>query len=333
MMHVVVRSAVNMKQANRGKMSIQYVSLLKDAMSLCFIRIIVHRSSKHSITMLLSRSSHYALACLACKMFGAPTPQRAAPKEHSSPTLMRLSSPPASNSSAAVAGVGAQARRQSNSTASPQGNRAAVTLTAAQRSVIRAVQAGTSLFFTGPAGSGKSVLLRELIRRLPSATTAVTASTGIAACNIGGITLHSWAGLGKSGLDLPAVEVAATIKRRREVFGRWMNTRVLIVDEISMVDGDMLDQLNAVAKAVRSSSAPFGGLQLVLVGDFYQLPPVSSRGEKKPFAFQSKAWKACVQQSIQLTEVFRQADSTFVDLLNEARIGQVRPPPPSNTLL
>jgi len=196
-------------------------------------------------------------------------------------------------------------------------------LTPAQHSVIRAVKAGTSLFFTGPAGSGKSVLLRELIRRLPSASTAVTASTGIAACNIGGITLHSWAGLGKNGLEQPALEVAASIRRRRDVQGRWLNTRVLVVDEISMVDGAMLDQLDAVAKAVRSSSAPFGGLQLVLVGDFYQLPPVSSRGQTKPFAFQSKAWKSAIKQSIQLTEVFRQADSTFVDILNEARVGKV----------
>lgn len=275
-----------------------------------------HRHRKHSLVIMLAGSTHFELACVACAMAGRPLPRKLRRKARTapSPTLL-LASPTA-----------AASRPRPQSAPTPPAS-AAVELSARQKSVIRAVLAGKSVFFTGPAGSGKSLLLRQLIRRLPPATTAVTASTGIAACNIGGVTLHSWAGMGRAYSSTPAADIARAIRRRRDVLGRWLATRVLVVDEVSMVEGPFLDKLEAVAREVRSSSAAFGGIQLVLVGDFYQLPPVASKAEQVPFAFQAAAWKRCIQHNIQLTDVFRQAHGEFVDILNEAREGSVSDSP------
>ena len=190
---------------------------------------------------------------------------------------------------------------------------ARVFLSDEQRSVLDLVaEKSKSVFFTGSAGTGKSVLLRETIkvlrdryRREPDRV-AVTASTGLAACNVGGVTLHSFAGIGL-GKD-PVPELVKKIKRNQKAKTRWMRTKVLIVDEISMVDGDLFDKLESIARAIRNNGRPFGGIQLVITGDFFQLPPVPDYGRISKFAFDAATWNTSIEHTIGLNQVFRQKD-------------------------
>ena len=169
-----------------------------------------------------------------------------------------------------------------------------------------------SVFFTGSAGTGKSVLLREIIGVLRNNYSrevdrvAVTASTGLAACNVGGVTLHSFAGIGLGKETVP--ELVKKIKRNPKAKLRWMRTKVLIVDEISMVDGDLFDKLESVARNIRNNGRPFGGIQLIITGDFFQLPPVPDQGRIAKFAFDAATWNTSIEHTIGLTQVFRQKD-------------------------
>ncbi|GAO49977.1 hypothetical protein G7K_4112-t1 [Saitoella complicata NRRL Y-17804] len=184
-----------------------------------------------------------------------------------------------------------------------------------------------SVFFTGSAGTGKSVLLRELISELKrsykksSDSIAVTASTGLAACNIGGTTLHSFAGIGLGKESV--ADLVKKIKKNKKAATRWMRTKVLIVDEISMVDADLFDKLEELARTLRNNTRPFGGIQLVMCGDFFQLPPVPDANKQAKFTFEAKSWKEAIGHTIALTQVFRQKDQDFVDMLNEMRMGKL----------
>lgn len=207
-----------------------------------------------------------------------------------------------------------------------------------QQRVIDLALKGKSLFFTGSAGTGKSVLLKEMIKALKQkympGEVAVTASTGLAGFHIGGMTLHSFAGIGISDGD--AAATLKMVRRNRKAVARWKSTKVLIVDEISMIDGRLFDKLDFVARSIRRKrDVPFGGMQVVLCGDFYQLPPVSKNEVNKDgtetkdsalFAFESVAWAQTISASITLTEVFRQkGDDQFIDMLNDMRHGVVKP--------
>ena len=182
-----------------------------------------------------------------------------------------------------------------------------------QLSVLKLVaEQKKSVFFTGSAGTGKSVLLREIIKALRAKYTkeldrvAVTASTGLAACNVGGVTLHSFAGIGLGKEAVP--ELVKKIKRNQKAKNRWLRTKVLIVDEISMVDGDLFDKLEAIARAIRNNGRPFGGIQLIITGDFFQLPPVPDFGKISKFSFDASTWNTSIEHTIGLTQVFRQKD-------------------------
>ncbi|KAF3903485.1 hypothetical protein ABW20_dc0108288 [Dactylellina cionopaga] len=185
-----------------------------------------------------------------------------------------------------------------------------------------------SVFFTGSAGTGKSVLLREIITALRKKhknydSVAITASTGLAACNIGGITLHSFSGI---GLGRESVEqLVKKIRRVPKSKQRWLRTKVLIIDEISMVDGDLFDKLEGVARILKNNGRPFGGIQLVVTGDFFQLPPVPDNGKMAKFAFEANTWANCVDHTILLTTIFRQSDPVFAGMLNEMRLGTLSP--------
>ena len=185
-----------------------------------------------------------------------------------------------------------------------------------------------SVFFTGSAGTGKSVLLREIISVLRKRNAkqqdrvAITASTGLAACNIGGVTLHSFAGIGLGKEDVP--ELVKRVKRNQKAKHRWLRTSVLIVDEISMVDAELFDKLEAIARAIRNTPRPFGGIQVVITGDFFQLPPVPENGKMARFCFDAGAWATAIDHTIGLHHVFRQKDSTFADMLNEMREGKLK---------
>lgn len=223
---------------------------------------------------------------------------------------------------------------------------AKVFLSDEQRSVLDLVaEQKRSVFFTGSAGTGKSVLLRETIKVLREKykremdRVAVTASTGLAACNIGGVTLHSFAGIGLGKEAVP--ELVRKIKRNMKAKQRWLRTKILIIDEISMVDGDLFDKLEAIARAIRNNGRPFGGIQLVITGDFFQLPPVPDYGRVSKFSFDAATWNTSIQHTIGLTQVFRQKDpgasidevdrrclltiAVFANMLNEMRLGRLTP--------
>lgn len=208
-----------------------------------------------------------------------------------------------------------------------------------------------SVFFTGPAGTGKSVLMRAIIRDLQKKHAkdperlGVTASTGLAACNIGGMTLHSFAGIGLGKEDVQTL--VRKIRRNPKAKSRWLRTKTLVIDEISMVDGDLFDKLSNIGRTIRSDGRPWGGIQLVLTGDFFQLPPVPDRDKRDvKFAFEAATWNTSIDHTIGLNEVFRQKDpgtlqqqhdvsvsqrfadkethsSEFANMLNEMRLGQI----------
>lgn len=158
------------------------------------------------------------------------------------------------------------------------------------------------------AGTGKSFVLKSIIDALPKDSTAVTAATGVAALNIGGLTVHSWAGIGTA--SKPAVQLASSVSKDLNASSRWKTCRTLIIDEISMVDGELFDKLELVARTVRKNDRPFGGIQIILCGDFLQLPPVNMN----KFCFESAIFKACISQRILLHTVFRQKDEIFVNV-------------------
>ncbi|KAK9404365.1 ATP-dependent DNA helicase PIF1 [Crotalus adamanteus] len=188
-----------------------------------------------------------------------------------------------------------------------------------QSRVLSAVLSGKNVFFTGSAGTGKSYLLKKIVASFPPNGTYVTASTGVAACQIGGITLHAFAGIGSGKAPLhQCLELA----QRPRVRQQWLNCRCLIIDEISMVEGEFFDKLEAVARDVRKCEDPFGGIHLIICGDFLQLPPVAKDHRQPKFCFQAKSWRKCIHLNMELTEVRRQTDKEFISLLNAVRLGR-----------
>lgn len=192
----------------------------------------------------------------------------------------------------------------------------AFSLSAEQQYVLDlVVNKGQSVFFTGPAGTGKSVLMRAIIHKLKKKWArdperlGITASTGLAACNIGGMTLHSFSGIGLGKEDAPTL--VKKIRRNTKAKQRWLRTRALIIDEVSMVDGELFDKLSHVGRAIRNNGRPWGGIQLIITGDFFQLPPVPEGHDKKrevKFSFEADTWTTSIDHTIGLTEVFRQKD-------------------------
>lgn len=184
-----------------------------------------------------------------------------------------------------------------------------------QEEILTLIQKGRNVLVTGSAGTGKSTLLKHLDERMEGKL-PVCASTGIAAVQVGGLTLHSWAGLGLA--DQSAEDTAANMGGAARK--RIKAAKILAIDEISMIDAKLFDMLDTVFQTIRNKRLPFGGVQLVLFGDFLQLPPVSKSGWSG-FAFESRAWGSARIETRVLRKVWRQADQVFVDILNELRIG------------
>lgn len=159
---------------------------------------------------------------------------------------------------------------------------AGLPLSAEQTRVLEMVKAGENVFFTGSAGTGKSYLLKRIISSLPPDTTFATASTGAAASLIGGTTLHAFAGIGTGNGTL---DHCISLASRESHAAAWRRCGCLVIDEVSMIDAEFFDKLEGVARVVRRNRKPFGGIQLVLCGDFCQLPPVSKEGERKHYCF------------------------------------------------
>eukprot|EP01126_Amoeba_proteus_P058727 TRINITY_DN7617_c0_g2_i11.p1 TRINITY_DN7617_c0_g2~~TRINITY_DN7617_c0_g2_i11.p1 ORF type:complete len:352 (-),score=56.81 TRINITY_DN7617_c0_g2_i11:837-1892(-) len=216
-----------------------------------------------------------------------------------------------------------------------------------QKEILVKSLCGKNLFFTGSAGTGKSFLLHTLVSELRKSgnKVAVTASTGIAAEQIGGTTLHSMLGIGS-----PVLKSDFEKMRTEKISQRWCELDVLIIDEISMVSAEFFDLLEEQVACIRYQRndyryIPFGGIQLVVCGDFFQIPPVVAQenprtarrlahikhdGEvfkNEGYCFEARTWHLIFspESHFELTEVFRQRESSFVTILNQARLGLLTP--------
>lgn len=189
-----------------------------------------------------------------------------------------------------------------------------------QKKVVRCViNSRTNVFFTGSAGTGKSVILRRVIEMLPAGSTYITAATGVAASQIGGITLHAFCGFRYE--NSTAEQCLQQVLRHSHMVKQWKQCAHLIIDEISMIDCEFFEILEYVARVVRNNDRPFGGIQLIITGDFFQLPPVTKDNDPT-FCFESEAWSRCLQRTIVLNNVKRQNDNVFVKILNSVRVGK-----------
>jgi len=192
-----------------------------------------------------------------------------------------------------------------------------------QSLALEVMLSGESVLLTGPAGSGKTFTLNEFIRRAKKSGkhVSVTATTGLAATHLNGSTIHAWSGMGIHD-ELPKSFFDHLSKARRETIQK---TDVLIIDEVSMLHDYRLDMVNEIAKKVRDNELPFGGIQVVLCGDFFQLPPVNrSDSRVGGFVVNSAAWSELDPSICYLAEQHRQDDESFLEILNALRAGDIR---------
>lgn len=202
-----------------------------------------------------------------------------------------------------------------------------VDLNTEQKQAVFLAQSGKSFFFFGEAGTGKSTTLSFIVQELAHANleVAITASTGVAACQINGVTLHSFAGIGLGrGDDERLYKMLSNNKTARQ---KWMLLNTLIIDEISMLDPEYLDTLERLVSRLRGR-VPFGGIQLIFIGDFSQLPPVrrsDDEGSRMVYSFQSRTWAKCIRDYVLLKTIHRQRDPQFMQILRNMRTGNLQP--------
>ena len=177
---------------------------------------------------------------------------------------------------------------------------------------------GENLFLTGAGGTGKSHLIRQFALK-KTRNVQVCAMTGTAAMLLecAASTLHSWAGIGTGKGDLMAKVTDSFFAKKK-----WREVDTLVLDEVSMLDQDLFEKLDAIAKKVRRSSLPFGGMQVVFCGDFCQLPPVSESGAAN-YCFQSALWDVTFPNELMLSTIHRQKDAAFCKILQQLRLGKI----------
>lgn len=198
-----------------------------------------------------------------------------------------------------------------------------------QSTALNILKTGQNVFLTGQAGAGKTYVLNQYIDylRVRGIPVAITASTGIAATHMNGMTIHAWSGMGIK--DEFNDEDFKRLRHRQSVTDRLNSTKVLIIDEISMLHAKQVDLLDEILRTIRDDDAPFGGVQVIFSGDFFQLPPVGNKNQsnKQKFAFMAKAWKTANFQICYLSEQHRQSGHdererfgmSLNDILNQIR--------------
>jgi len=193
---------------------------------------------------------------------------------------------------------------------------------------IRAIEiadSGSNVFISGPGGTGKSLLIKHFIERYSKfKRLSVCALTGVAAeildCNAK--TIHSWSSIINQGADVDSLY--NILSRNKSVVSRWANTDILIVDEISMMSKKYFELMDGIGKRIRNNDMAFGGIQLIFLGDFYQLPPVGDHiVDTDKFCFESSKWIQTFPQVILLKKIFRQKDKLFTKVLQQVRNGGI----------
>lgn len=192
-----------------------------------------------------------------------------------------------------------------------------------KQNVIKSLEEGNNIFITGGAGTGKSYLLNFIKRHYVNHGLHLTASTGIAAVNISGSTIHSWSGIGLGNLPISQIIRNLLKPKSNKIRRKIQQANILAIDEISMISAEILEILDQVFKEIRLDDRPMGGLQMLFFGDFLQLPPISKFNEKADFCFKSKVWNDLNLEIFELTEIYRQKDKKFSDILNNIRFGKV----------
>jgi ATP-dependent exoDNAse (exonuclease V) alpha subunit len=194
-----------------------------------------------------------------------------------------------------------------------------------QEKALAILKSGKNVFLTGSAGTGKTYVLNEYITYLKArkVPVAITASTGIAATHMNGMTIHSWAGIGvKEHLTKGNL---ASMKAKQYLKTHLERVKVLIIDEVSMLHKNQINLVDVVLQYFKGNTDAFGDIQVVLSGDFFQLPPIGKPGEtsKEKFSFMSEAWLRASLSVCYLTEQYRQSDNDLNLILNEIRQGGI----------
>ena len=182
--------------------------------------------------------------------------------------------------------------------------------------ILTLLKNGENVFLTGFAGTGKSYILNKLKEYFKKKLT-ITSTTGIAAVNVKGQTLHSWAGVGLCRNTV--YNTVEKIKKRPTQYRQIMNCKILAVDEISMLNIEAFEYINEVLREVRECNDPFGGIQVIFIGDFFQLPPVEKEGEIRHYCFDSPVWDKLGLKNVVLKKNYRQNEENFITALAHMR--------------
>lgn len=195
-----------------------------------------------------------------------------------------------------------------------------MSLNADQQHAFEMFKSGNSIFITGQGGCGKSFLIQHIREYCDERQMqiGVTALTGCAASLINGQTLHGWSGIGLAKESAP--DIIRHLQRRPPTYKRWQSTQVLIIDEVSMMSMELFNKLHLIAQGIRRNDLFFGGIQLVLCGDFAQLEPIGSN----KLCFESQLWQQHIDSNtVCLSQIIRQSDPVFQGLLSRLRLGEL----------
>lgn len=199
-----------------------------------------------------------------------------------------------------------------------------ITLNTQQQRAYNLILQGKNIFITGGGGVGKSTFIKYIYQNLKGNKKIVcTSTTGTSAILINGTTLHSYLGIGLGTAKVDSL--IRKIRSRPFLKKKWLEVDILVIDEVSMLNPELFDKIESIARTIRRSSlirresVPFGGIQLVLSGDFCQLPCVNSEN----FCFEAQSWNSCIHETVYLTEIIRQKDMQFQQCLREIRLGNV----------